>query len=120
MTNQIMENGTYNLSGILSVDAIERPDVWWANFNIEMNGIVVISLLAAIGIILFFVSRLRTESDTEAGVYSGVIISFVGLLLFIISITGLTETKLLTWEQFFIFPLITGLFILADFISKRF
>jgi len=118
MSEAILENYTYNLTNILSTDIIDAPNNWLAAFNHEMMGFPIITMLLVIGVVLFIGARSINVKDSEAAVYSGLIISFVGLLLFFID-TG-NYVKLITWTQEFLLILITAIAILMNKVMKRY
>lgn len=81
----ILEDFQYNLTRIFSSNIIERPERWVGDINIMMGGIVIISFLILLGIVLFLVSKsVNDVSDSQALMYTGLIISFLGTLLFFI------------------------------------
>lgn len=113
MVDPILDNLTYNLTNIISPKIINEPNLWLAAFNNEMSGYFIITSLAVIGIVLFIAARNMNVKDSEAAVYSGMIISVAGLLLFFVD-TG-SYVKLVTWPQEFILIVITAISI---FINK--
>ncbi len=108
----IMENYTYNLSNIISTDIINEPTTWLFNFNNEMSGVFLLSILVVFAIVLFLLSRqLEEVVDTQALVYSLFIVSVLALLLFFIEVDG---SKLLSFEQLLFFLVALGLSVGAD------
>lgn len=113
----IMENGTYNLSKIISTDMLENPASWLANFNGEMNGQFIIFCLGASLLTLFFIARtLDGVTDSEAAVASTLVISIVATLLFFIVVEG---QKLLSFDQLMIFLVLMAVSVLGNEINKR-
>ena len=120
MTNTSLLNATYDLTHIISKDAIEDPVSWLGYYSGEMNSIVVISLLSVFGIIIFAYTRTLSDvSDSEAAMYAGLITSIVGLLIFLaeVSITG--THKIIQWGHLFIFLQITSEAIFINKASTR-
>ena len=120
MSNAFMENFTYNLTKIVSTDIIDDPTQWIFNFNSEMGGTIIIAGLATLAIVLFLLARNLENvqgrvKDSEAAVYSGLIVSVIGLLLFFIEVGG---EKILTFEQLLIFLVATGIAILINSINR--
>lgn len=118
VANAIMENYTYNLTKIISVDIINEPSTWLFSFNNELGGFLLIGLLAVFGIILFILARQIEEvKDSRAAVYSGLIVSVLALLLFFIEADG---NKVLSFDQLMVFLVITGLAIIIDRIARNY
>lgn len=115
--NAIMENYTYNLTGIVSADLINDPTRWAYSFNTELGGLWIIGLMAAFAIGLFFMAyKIGDIKHSKAAVYSGLVTSVIGLLLFFIEVDG---NKLLTFPQLMIFLVATGIAILIDKIARN-
>lgn len=119
-TNFIM-NGTYDLTNIISKDAIENPATWIANFNIQMDNIFIITFLVIFGLILYLIAR-RNESTTDAKaiIYAGFITSIIGIFIFVINITAYPDLKLVTWVQLLPILIITGFAIYFDKTNRTF
>lgn len=108
----IMENLTYNLSKIISTDIIDEPTTWLFNFNNEMSGVFLLAIMIVFSIVLFLLARnLEEVADTQAAVYSLLIVSVLGLLLFFIEVDG---AKLLEFTQLLPFIIGLGLAVGAD------
>lgn len=118
MTAQaIMENGTYNLTKIISTDIINDPSGWMVNFNSEMGGFVFVSMLIVLAIVLFILARtLDDVKDSKAAVYSGLITSVIGFVLFLVEYEG---SKIISFEQWFVFLVATAIAILIDRIGRN-
>ena len=106
--SNIMENN-FNLTKIFTRDPIENPTKWFGAFNELMSGYFTITVLTVVGGVLFLLMRNNPNtSDTEAVVYSGLVCSVVGLLLFLADIMTGNTTKLITWTQLMPFMVITA------------
>lgn len=117
MTSAIMENLTYNLTKIISTDIINEPNTWLFNFNNEMSGILFLSFMVVFAIVLFLLARqLEGVPDTQAAVYSLLIVSVLGLLLFFIEVDG---SKLLSFEQLLPFLIALSLSVGADRLTRN-
>ena len=113
----IMENN-YNLTNIFSSSAIDNPTSWLSNFNSELSGLFFIALLAVFAIILYILAKeIDNVKDSQAAVYSGFIVTIIGVLLFFIEVGG---EKLLSFNQLLIFIIATALAILADRIIRNY
>lgn len=109
----------YNLTKVFSTDVFDNPTGWFAGLNNELSGYVITGILVFIGVVMFvYMKENKGLKDSEAGLFSGVIISIVGLLLFVAS-TG-TSVKLLSWEQYMLFLVITASLIIVNFIGRRY
>lgn len=117
-TTNFMEGCTYNLSKIFNNDIINSPHNWVAAYNGLLDGYPIIILLAVIGILLYLGIKRDTGFDSEAVVYSGIITTFCGLLLFLIKIDE--GTKLVTWPYLVPFVVITFIAIIANYVNKKF
>jgi len=116
----ILENN-YNLTKIFNNQPITDPTQWLGAFNELMKGYYVVSLLAVVGISLFFLIREKNlTSDSEAGLYAGLICSISGLFLFLADVITGNTLKLLTWEQLVPFFLITGACALIDHVRRKY
>lgn len=121
VTNPLMENFTYNLTKIFSPEIIQDPPYWLANFNQELGGLAIFTILIVFGVVLFFASRSRPEtSDSEAALLAGSISTIVGVLLFIVDIVALPQTKLLTWIQLVPFIVFTAVFAFVNHMNKNY
>lgn len=110
----------YNLSKILGeVNVIEEPVKWVYYYNLALDGWFIISMLALVGVALFFFVRRVGESDIRSAMYASFMTSFVGLLLFLITVPD-TSLKLLSWGQLVPFFVITLVLILVDKINQEY
>lgn len=117
-TSNIMES-QYNLTKIISGDIIDNPTSWFSNFNSELGGYLFITLVAVLGLVLFFVMRERSNvKDSEAALFSGFIISLVSLLAFLV--TAVEGVKIISFEQFVTVLVFTGVMVIAHFIRQRY
>lgn len=107
----------YDLTSLTSSSVIDNPATVLSNWNVMMNGTGIFVLLGVIGLVLFFAARKFVDSDTEALSYSGFIITFAGLLLFLVD-TG-TGEKLLGWGYLVIIILITAIATYMNFVNRR-
>lgn len=115
-------NVTYDLTNILSSKAINTPVEWTAAYNEQMNGIVIISFLSIFAMILFIwhaYTNSETTSYSESAMYSGLITSVVGLLLFLIDISN-TTVKIVEWYQLLPIWILTGAAILVNKSTKNY
>ena len=87
---------------------------WW---NTAMNGIGIFVLLGVLGLVLFLAARKFVDSDTEALSYSGFIITFAGLMLFIIKDSA--GEALLSWGYLSLIILITAIATFLNFINRK-
>lgn len=118
MTN-ILTDYNYNLSLLVSDAIIEQPHHWLADFNAQMGYFPIVISLALFGIVIFFILKNRPDiSDAESASYSGILCTFIGILLFVIE--GVNGIKLLSWVQFAPFIVLTSIFVLVHMGSKRF
>ena len=123
LSNNTLINGTYDLTRLLTDDAVEDPVKWFAVFNSMVGGIVTVSILALIGFVLFLrVREVEGFSDARAAAYAGFICSMIGLVLFIARVADdpTNVFKLLTWVQLLPFLIITAVSFLAEKISRNF
>ena len=93
-----LSNGTYNLSKILSTDSVNNTHEWWANFVNLIGSFAMPTILIVIGVVLFY--RIRTDTsigDSKAFAYSGLVISLVATILWVITITS--TTQIMTFGQ---------------------
>ena len=116
MVNNTIIEGTYNLSSIISGDIINDPTNWLISFNSELSGLLIVSFMVVFAIVLFVIARQNDDvKDSRAAVYSGLVVSVIGLLLFFIEPNG--GDKLLSFGQLLIFLVATSISILIDRIS---
>ena len=108
----------YNLTHLSGINPIEQPADWLSFWNHGLNGSGIFVLLGIAGLLLFFASRKFVNSDSEALSYSGFIITFAGLLLFIIKDSS--GDPLLGWGYFAIIMIITAISIFLNFINRRY
>ncbi|MCK4522460.1 MAG: hypothetical protein KAU20_07845 [Nanoarchaeota archaeon] len=121
MTSAILDNYTYNLTSIISGDIITEPTRWIANVNLQLGSLMIVTFLVIFGVVLFLAARRKDNiSDSEAASFAGIVISFIGMLLFVIDIVGLPDVKLLEWTHLLPIMVITGLALLANYVNKRF
>jgi len=119
MASAIMENYTYNLTKIISDDIINEPTSWLVNLNGELGGFVITAFLAVLAIVLFILARQNDNiKDSAAAVYSGLVVSVIGLLFFFIE--PVTSVKLLTFNQLLIFLVATSISILIDRVARNY
>lgn len=121
MTNvtNILTDYTFDLSTIISSQAIEHPDNWLASFNALLGYWPIGISLILIGVVLALLYR-RNEgsSDAESIAAAGFIITFIGILLFIVeTVSGI---KLLTWVQFVPIVIITGFAFAIHMMGKQY
>jgi len=115
----IMEDFTYNLTKVFSSDIIERPDVWIGTMNNLLNGWIMVSFLVVLAIVLFLMSkRIDDVSDSQAAMYSGIVTSILGILLFFIEpVEGM---KLISFIQLVPFFTVTLLAVAYNRFVKRY
>lgn len=119
VANAFMENGTYNLTKIISEDVISNPTSWLTNFNAELGGFFIVAILAVVAIVLFILARgVGDIKDSKAAVYSGLVVSVISLLLFFIE--PVSGVKLLTFNQLMVFLVATAVAILIDRIARNY
>ena len=118
VANAIMENGTYNLTSIISADIIEHPTSWLYNFNAQLGGFMFVAFLTVFAIVLFLLAKnLGDVKDTQSAVYSLLITSIIATMLFFIEVDG---AKLLSFAQLMFFLAGLGLSVLADRIIRNY
>jgi len=116
---QILEDYTYNITSIMSDDVILEPATWLSNYNVLLNGWPIVIFLVVFAISLFVLMRkVEATTDSESAVYAGLMTSFIGVMLFLIKIDGVT--KLLTWTQLLPFIVVTFIAIIVNYVNKRF
>ncbi len=115
-TTDILINGTYDLTTIISDDIIEAPVKWIAHYNAEMSGFFVITFLILFGLLLYRMTKERGFSDPQAVMFAGFITTFVGLIAFLLSISADPANigKIITWAQLMPFIVITMVAIVVD------
>ena len=123
MTNitpqNILTGYNYNLSTLISDAAIEQPSNWFANFNELLDYFPATVFLAAFGIIVFVILKFKTQSsDSEALAYSGIVTTFIGVLMFVMS--SVSGVKVLSWVQFVPFIILTAIFIFINMSNKNY
>lgn len=100
IANNTIINGTFDLSTLISTNPIDQPVNFIALFNELLGGYIVVSILLVLGVIVFLISRSVTQDDLRASIQASFISSFVGLLVFLVEVTGVTGVdKLLTFGQ---------------------
>lgn len=119
MANSTIINGTYDLTNIISRQAIESPPYWLAMINNELGGWMVCLLVAVFGIVMWVIQRNNGAPDSEAISYAGIICTVIVILLFVIQISALPGVKLFTWAQVVPFFVITCVALIANHISNR-
>lgn len=117
-TSDFVEGCTYNLSKLFNNDVINAPHNWLGAYNGMLDGYPIIMLLAVIGILLYLGIKKTSGYDSEAAVYSGIITTFFGIILFLIRIDD--GTKLVTWPYLVPFVVLTFVAIIANYVNKRF
>lgn len=117
-TSNFLEGCTYNLSRLLNNDIINSPHNWVASYNGMLDGYPVIMLLAVVAILLYLGIKKTSGYDSEAAVYSGIITTFLGIILFLIKIDD--GTKLVTWPYLVPFVVLTFVVIIANYVNKKF
>jgi len=122
-TGSILEQN-YNLTSLMTAgngSAIDNPPLWFANWNIQMGNIGLITFLYVFTAILFFVIRRRPEvKDSEALLYAGLAGTVIGVLFFVIELTALPGYKLVTWAQLLPMIVITALAIILNYINRNY
>ena len=114
-------NGTYDLTGIISKDAIDAPAKWFANFNTQMDGVFIITFLIVFGLVLYLIMRSNANtSETKAAVYAGYMTSIIGVFIFVINIIEFPALKLITWWQLLPILIITATAIFIDKTNRTF
>lgn len=108
----------YNLTNLSNISPIDNPADWLSFWNNGLDGLGVFVLLGVTGIILFLAARKFVDSDTEAISYSGFMMSFAGLLLFILKDSA--GVPLLSWGYLAIILIITAITTFLNFINRRF
>lgn len=108
----------YNLTNLSSINPIDSPADWLSFWNNSLNGVGIFVLLGITGIVLFLAARKFVDSDTEAISYSGFILTFAGLLLFIIKDSY--GNALLGWGYLAIIMIITAISTFLNFVNRRF
>ena len=94
----ILGNGTYNITALVSINALEDTSDWVYTVLNMIGPYVLPIILTVIGIVLFTLMRkVGTTSETEAASYAGVIISITAVLLFFVNTSS--GNKLISWEQ---------------------
>ncbi len=107
----------YNLSLLADKNMFtDTADIlsWW---NGAMDGIGLFVLLGVIGLVLFLAVRKFVDSDSEALSYSGFIVTFVGLMLFIIKDSA--GDALLGWGYLSLIILVTAIATFLNFINRN-
>jgi len=119
MVAEILTDYTYNISALISSQAIEQPDNWLASFNALMGYWPIFILLILFGIVLFNLYKMREGvSDVESFSAAGFIVTFVGILLFIIETAS--GIKLISWLQFVPIVVVTAIAFGVHMMSKNY
>lgn len=122
-TGSILEQN-YNLTKLMTAgnsSAIDNPPLWFANWNIQMGNIGIVTLLYVFAALLFFFIRRRPEvKDSEAIIYAGLVGTFIGVLLFVIELTALPGYKLITWAQLLPIIVITAFGVILNYVNRNY
>lgn len=119
MTAAILTNYTYNISTLISEQAIEAPENWLASFNSLLGYWPIFILLILFGVVMFNLYKQKGDtSDAEALSAAGFITTFIGILLFVIEATN--GYKLLSWTQFVPIVVITAIAFAIHKMSKNY
>lgn len=113
-------NATYDLTGIISRNAIEDPPLWFALINNQLGGWLIVSFVAIFGITLWVVQRNMGVEDSEAVLYSGIITTIIAILLFVAQVTAMPDVKMLTWSQVIPFFVITCVAIVVNHVRRKY
>lgn len=107
----------YNITALITgTDAVTEPAKWLSNLQIISGLPLATVLLVGAGIILFFIMRNNVNNDSDALAYSGLMISFTGILMFLVE-TG-TGIKLISWAVLIPIFLITAFAIFANMTAR--
>lgn len=114
----------YNLTGLLTAgndSAIDSPTNWLAAWNQQLGNIGIVTFLYVFAALLFLIIRRKEEvKDSEAGVYAGLMGTVLGVFLFVIDITNITDYKLITWAQLLPIVVLTGFAIYSNIMDRNF
>lgn len=116
-----VSNCLYNLSKIVEGDLIVTDTATWVSvFDSVAGGFVTVGLLAFFGIALFIITRRleMVQNDSEALVYSSLITTVLGVLLFLIPTAN--GAKLLIWSRLLPFVIILLVSVFVDFLNRRY
>jgi len=117
LTNPMTSN--YNITALIQgTDAVNSPSTWLSNLQIISGIPLATVLLVGAGIILFFVMRQNVNNDSDALTYSGLMISFAGILMFLVE-TG-TGIKLVSWAVLIPIFLITAFAIFSNMTGRNY
>jgi len=107
----------YNITALTNVSVIDNPGDWLSVWNGMMDGFGIFVMLGVVGIVLFLAVRKYVDSDTEALSYAGFIITFAGILLFLVETVD--GSKLLSWGYLVIIILITAIANYLNFVNRK-
>jgi len=120
MANATIINATYDLTNIISKNAINDPPYWLALINQQVGGFIFVAFLAVLGVVLWLIQKNNGSTDGESIAYSGLICTVVGALLFVIQISLLPNVKLLTWVQLLPFFIITAIAMFMNSVTRKY
>ena len=117
--NQSVMDINYNLTKIFSDQAIENTPAWAADWNAALGGFAIIGVLVVAAVLLFFIIKERGDvADTKALIYAGLITTFIGILLFVVSVSG--DVKLIEWYHLAPLVILTSVAIVVDHMNRRY
>jgi len=110
----------YNMSSLINGVMMDDPSTWLSSWNQLTGGWALWVLLLVIGLVLFLGMRHngRVESDTEALSYAGLMISIVGMLLFVIQTDN--GYKLIEWYMLAPILIVTAIAIFLNFSNRNY
>ena len=109
----------YNLSLVVSDDAINHGSHWLAAFNSLTGGLFITGSLVVLGLVLYFLMKNNLGlDDVDSVSYAGIIVSLLSALLFFVN-TG-DQPKLIAWIPFSVFIIITAISMGVGKFSKSY
>lgn len=120
MANATVMEATWNLTSIISKDAINDPPAWLAGINMQLGGWMFVSFIAVFCIVLWIWQRNAGAPDSEAILWSGLIGTIILVLLWVINIAAMPNVKIVTWVQVAPFFIITCIALLLNSANRRY
>ena len=107
----------YNLTALSNTSVIDVPADVVSLWNGMMGGFGVFVIIGVLGLVLFLAARKYVDSDTEALSYAGYIITFAGLILFLVRDSS--GVSILSWGYLVIIILITAIANYLNFVNRN-
>jgi hypothetical protein len=118
MVNSSVLNMTFDVTNIANASVVVTPVDFLYNIDSALNHYLIVSILFLLGFGLFFAMKKVIDSEVEALGYSGIVIVFFGLLLFLARTTE--GEPLLSFIKLTPFIIVTAITVYINFSNRRF